>query len=115
MANQIDTVFSALADPTRRAIVARLGQGDAAITELAAPHDMALPSFLKHSAKLERAGLIRSRKDGRVRVCTLHPEALAVAETWLDRQRALWKARLDRLDALAQSLAQLPKDDPDVP
>lgn len=112
MANQLDTLFSALSDPTRRAIVARLGQGEAAITELAAPHDMALPSFLKHIDKLERAGLVRSRKDGRVRVCTLHPEALAVAESWLDQQRRQWARRLDRLDALALTLSKETKDAP---
>lgn len=112
MANQIDSVFAALSDPTRRAIVARLGQGEAAISELAAPHDMALPSFLKHIDKLERAGLVRSRKTGRVRVCTLHPEALAAAETWLDQQRRQWERRLDRLDALALSLSKETKDAP---
>ncbi len=112
MANQLDTLFSALSDPTRRAIVARLGQGEAAITELAAPHDMALPSFLKHIDKLERAGLVRSRKDGRVRVCTLHPEALAMAETWLDQQRQAWSRRLDRLDAYVLSLSEEKHDAP---
>lgn len=99
MANQLDALFSALSDPTRRAIVARLGKGEAAISELAEPHDMALPSFLKHIDKLERAGLVHSRKTGRVRVCTLHPEALAAAETWLDQQRRLWDHRLNQLDA----------------
>lgn len=99
MANQLDTVFSALAHPIRRAVVAQLGRGRAAITDLAAPHDMALPSFLKHIDKLEQAGLIRSHKTGRIRVCTLHPEALAIVDTWLDQQRAVWDGRLDRLDA----------------
>ena len=61
---------------------------------------MALPSFLKHLDKLARAGLVHSRKDGRVRVVTLHPEALSAATTWLDRQRALWEGRLDRMETL---------------
>ncbi len=104
MAYQLDSIFSALSDPTRRAVVARLGQGEAAVKDLAAPHDMALPSFLKHLDALERAGLVRSRKEGRVRVCTLHPEALGAVETWIDQQKRLWDGRLDRLAALAEAL-----------
>jgi DNA-binding transcriptional ArsR family regulator len=114
MANNLDRIFTALADPTRRAVVARLVQGEAQVTELAAPHDMALPSFLKHLGALERAGLVHSRKEGRRRICTLHPEALAAAETWLDRQRALWEGRLDRLDRLAASLESPRKDTPNA-
>lgn len=106
MDNNLDHIFSALSDPTRRAIVTRLGTGEAAVTELAAPHDMALPSFLKHLDRLERAGLVNSRKEGRVRVCTLHPEALAVVETWLGQQKRIWGGRLDRLEALVTQ----PKD-----
>ncbi len=106
MANNLDTIFSALSDPTRRAVVARLGQGEAPVKTLAAPHDMALPSFLKHIDMLERAGLVKTRKDGRMRICTLHPEALAQAESWLDQQRAIWSGRLDRLSALAERIAQ---------
>ncbi|MBF9043317.1 metalloregulator ArsR/SmtB family transcription factor [Rhodobacterales bacterium HKCCE4037] len=110
MANQLDSIFAALSDPTRRAVIARLGQGEAAVKTLAEPHDMALPSFLKHIDTLERAGLVRSRKDGRVRVCTLHPEALAVVETWIDQQKRLWEGRLDRLSALAEQIASDGKD-----
>ncbi|MEX3016540.1 ArsR/SmtB family transcription factor [Gymnodinialimonas hymeniacidonis] len=106
MANNLDHIFSALSDPTRRAIVARLGQGEAPVKTLAAPHDMALPSFLKHIDALERAGLVHSRKEGRVRVCTLHPEALAAAESWLDQQRNLWAGRMDRLGRLAEQIAE---------
>lgn len=99
MANQnLDTVFAALADPTRRAIVAQLAQGAAAVSDLAAPHSMALPSFLKHLSKLETAGLITTTKHGRVRTCTLRPQVLAQATTWIDAQRALWDARLDALE-----------------
>ncbi|MEJ6390600.1 ArsR/SmtB family transcription factor [Gymnodinialimonas ulvae] len=106
MANNLDHIFTALSDPTRRAVIARLGQGEASVKTLAAPHDMALPSFLKHLDMLERAGLVTSRKDGRVRVCTLHPEAFMPAEGWLDQQRGLWSGRLDRLAKLAEGLAR---------
>lgn len=103
MANHLDQIFSALSDPTRRAVIAQLGQGEAPVKTLAAPHDMALPSFLKHIDALERAGLVRTRKEGRVCVCTLHPEALGAAESWLDRQRNIWEGRIDRLAALAET------------
>ncbi|MDJ1016800.1 MAG: metalloregulator ArsR/SmtB family transcription factor [Paracoccaceae bacterium] len=114
MANQnvttLDTVFQALADPTRRAVISRLGRGPAPVKELASPHDMALPSFLKHLDMLERSGLVTSEKKGRVRVCTLHPEAFQIAETWIDKQRRVWEQRFDRLDAL---VAQTEKDEID--
>ncbi len=102
----LDRVFTALGDPTRRAILARLALGDATVSELAEPHEMALPSFLGHLRKLEKAGLVETIKIGRVRRCALRSEALAPARSWLDAQRALWEARLDRLDAYAESLAQ---------
>jgi DNA-binding transcriptional ArsR family regulator len=108
----LDTVFQALCDPTRRAVIARLGEGPAQVKELAAPHDMALPSFLKHLDVLERSGLVTSEKLGRVRVCTLHPEAFAPAETWIDQQKRTWDRRLDRLSALAE---QLERDGDDAP
>ena len=104
--HSLDALFAALADPTRRAVVARLTEGPAPVSDLADPHDMALPSFLKHLKRLEEAGLVTSEKLGRVRVCTLQPEALAAAQTWLDRQRALWEGRLDRMAALAESLEE---------
>lgn len=114
MANQptptLDQVFLALADPTRRAVIERLSDGPAPVSDLAAPFDMALPSFLKHLDRLQQAGLVRSEKTGRVRVCSLHPEALAVAETWIDKQRRLWEGRLDRLDALLSEI-----DEKDIP
>jgi DNA-binding transcriptional ArsR family regulator len=102
MAN-LDSLFHGLADPTRRAVIARLASGPAPVTELASPHDMALPSFLKHLKVLEQGGWIRSDKRGRVRTCRLRPEAAAIAEGWLGQQRAMWEARLDRLDTFLAS------------
>jgi DNA-binding transcriptional ArsR family regulator len=100
MPNQyaLDDVFRALADPTRRAVVARLGRGPAPVSELAGPFEMALPSFMQHLRVLEECGLVRSRKTGRVRTCELAPRALRKAERWMAEQRALWERRLDQLD-----------------
>ena len=95
---KLDRVFLALADPTRRAVIVRLGRGPAAVSELARGHRMALPSFLQHLGVLERAGLARSRKRGRVRTYQLEPKALQAAEQWLEGQRAHWSKRLDQLD-----------------
>lgn len=94
----LDGVFRALADPTRRAVLERLATGPAAVSELAAPFAMALPSFVQHLAVLERSGLVRSRKAGRVRTYRLAPAPLATAERWMSAQRALWERRLDQLD-----------------
>jgi DNA-binding transcriptional ArsR family regulator len=96
---QLDGIFQALADPTRRAVLGRLGKGPASISELAKPFDMALPSFMKHIRFLEDNGLIRTRKEGRVRTCAIENKPFAVAEAWLSRQRALWEGRTDRLEA----------------
>lgn len=100
----LDNVFRALADPTRRAVVQRLSRGPASVSELAAPFDMALPSFLQHLRVLEDSGLVRSKKAGRVRTCEIKPRQLATAETWIARQRAVWEARFDRLDAYLRNL-----------
>ncbi len=100
----LDTVFHALADPTRRAVVQRLGSGDAAVTELAAPFDMALPSFMKHLRVLEEGGLVRSEKAGRVRMCALVPETFSVAQTWMNEQRSLREDRTDRLATYVETL-----------
>lgn len=100
----LDTIFHALADPTRRAVVQRLVKGPAPVKELAAPHDMALPSFMKHLNVLEQAGLIASEKQGRVRTCSFNPDKLEAAEKWFDEQRALWASRFDNLDNLLTSL-----------
>jgi len=101
---QLNQMFLALGDPTRRAIVSRLGQGTASVKELAAPFGMALPSFMKHLGVLERCGLVRSRKAGRVRLCELAPQPLESAEQWLGEQRALWEGRTDRLASFVQTL-----------
>jgi len=95
---QLDGIFQALADPTRRAVLGRLGKGPASIGELAKPFDMALPSFMKHIHFLEDSGLIRTRKAGRVRTCAIRKRPFAAIETWLSAQRALWEARTDRLE-----------------
>jgi DNA-binding transcriptional ArsR family regulator len=101
---QVSEVFYALADPTRRAIVSVLGQGPGSVSALAAPFTMALPSFMKHLSVLERSGVIRSRKVGRVRTCELVPKALSPAERWMAEQRATWEARTDRLAGFAETL-----------
>ena len=86
---QLNGVFQALADPTRRAVLGRLARGPASISDLAAPFDMALPSFMKHIRFLEARGLIRTRKVGRVRTCTIDKRRMAAAEAWLMVQRNL--------------------------
>ena len=102
MTKHLDTFFAALADPTRRAVIERLTQGSAPVSELHAPHDMALPTFMQHLSKLETAGLVRSEKKGRVRTVHIEAAPLAAAETWLKRQRAVWEGRLDRLTQIAE-------------
>jgi DNA-binding transcriptional ArsR family regulator len=95
---QLDRVFYALSDPTRRAVLRRLGGGPAPVSELARPFDMALPSFTQHLSVLEECGLVRSRKAGRVRTYQLAPRPLKAAERWMAEQRTLWATRLDQLD-----------------
>src|ERR1700754_1525076 len=99
LSSNLDYVFGALADPTRRAILARLGEGEASVGELARPFAMALPSLMKHIRVLETGGLVESEKSGRVRACLLNPAAKPHAEIWLVEQRTVWEARLDRLEA----------------
>lgn len=94
----LDDVFHALGDPTRRAVVERLGRGPASTSDLARPFAMALPSFTQHMAVLERSGLVSSQKRGRVRTYRLAGAALAEAQTWLDAQLPRWEQRLDQLD-----------------
>lgn len=106
---QLDRVFQALADPTRRAVLERLGSGPAAVSELAQPFDMALPSFAQHLAVLEKCGLVRSRKAGRVRTYHLTPRRLEAAEHWLSAQRAKWQCRLDQLDDFLEVLKEQKK------
>ncbi|MCH8552898.1 MAG: metalloregulator ArsR/SmtB family transcription factor [Natronospirillum sp.] len=94
----LSTTFSALGDPTRRGVLARLGQGAATVSELSQPYDMALPSFMQHLKVLEKSGLVHSHKAGRSRIYELQPERIREAEQWLQQQRQLWEQRLDRLD-----------------
>ena len=105
-AKRLDRVFRALGDPTRRAVLGRLSSGPAAVSELAQPFDMALPSFTQHLAVLEGCGLVRSRKTGRVRTLQLVPQPLQAAERWMVEQRALWEHRLDQLDAYLKDLKE---------
>ena len=95
---RLDLAFQALADPTRRGMLARLSRGPASVSELAQPYRMTLPAVMQHLQMLEASGLVRSKKKGRVRTCRLEPKALATAETWIAEQRALWEGRLDRLE-----------------
>ena len=101
---ELSTVFSALADPTRRAILARLSEGEAPVKELAAPFDLSGPAITKHLNVLERAGLISRGREGQMRPCRLEPRALAPAAQWMDQYRAMWEERLDRLDAYLKSV-----------
>lgn len=108
---ELDQLFSALADPTRRAVVQMLaGKKQASVSELAAGHDMALPSFTQHLKVLEQAGLISTRKQGRVRMVNIEAKPLTAAQKWLEEQRAVWEARFDRLDALVMQMEQEDKD-----
>ena len=102
----LSSVFYALGDPTRRAVVGTLGRGPETVSALAAPFAMALPSFLKHLSVLERSGVIRSNKLGRVRTCELVPKTLSQAERWIAEQRATWEARSDRMAAFVENLHQ---------
>jgi DNA-binding transcriptional ArsR family regulator len=101
---RLNDTFRALADPTRRAVLERLGRGPASVSDLAGPFEMALPTFLQHLRVLEESGLIRSRKNGRVRTCELQSKAFSEAERWLNEQRALWTQRLDQLDAYLKQM-----------
>lgn len=112
MDNRLNAFFAALADPTRRAVIERLVAGPAPVSELHAPHDMALPTFLKHLKRLEAAGLVRSEKAGRVRTVHIEAAPLAAAEDWLARHRRMWERRIDRLQALAEKLERDERNDP---
>ena len=102
-AAQLDNTLIALADPTRRAILARLSRGEARVTDLAAPFDISLNSVSKHIRMLERADLVRRRRAGREHLLTLNPQPLDAAQAWIETQRALWTQRLDALDAIFQA------------
>ncbi len=95
----LDKVFAALADPARRAMVERLVQGPAAVSDLARPLPMSLPAVMLHLKVLEESGLVTSRKQGRVRICRIDPARLSLAEQWVRERRKIWEAQLDRLGA----------------
>ncbi|TQV78057.1 helix-turn-helix transcriptional regulator [Exilibacterium tricleocarpae] len=101
--NSVDRVFHALADPTRLAVVEQLCQGPASVKELAAPFEMALPSFLQHLRVLESEGLVVSEKQGRVRTYRIAPKTLNRVEDWITHQRAYWESALDRLQEYADA------------
>ena len=105
-ASQLDRVFHGLADPTRRAVLERLSSGPAAVRELAQPFGMSLPAFMQHLEVLERCGLVKSRKAGRVRTFRLTPKPLSAAENWLEQQRSMWNRRLDQLDTYLSTLKE---------
>lgn len=101
-----DQVFHALSNPTRRRVLERLSVGPATVSELAAPFDMQLPSFVQHLSVLEHSRLVRSKKRGRVRTYELAPDRLEVAEDWLTARRRDWEMRLDRFDRYVKLLAE---------
>ncbi|MCH8619276.1 metalloregulator ArsR/SmtB family transcription factor [Undibacterium sp. TS12] len=107
---QLDQLFSALGDSTRRAVLARLCRGPAQVSELAQDFDMALPSFTQHLRVLENSGLVYSEKKGRVRTYQLAPQALKEAEQWLARQRSHWEARFNQLDTYLNTLKETRND-----
>ncbi len=100
----LDVLFSAMSDPTRRAVIMKLSEGPATVKELAAPHGMALSSFLKHIGVLERANLITTSKRGRVRTCRLNPEGFRPAESWMSARRRQVSGRIDNLASLLTGL-----------
>ena len=101
-----DEVFHALSNPTRRKVLERLSVGPATVSELAAPFDMQLPSFVQHLSVLEESRLVTSTKRGRVRTYEIAPERLKVAEDWLTARRQLWEARLDQFDRYVTQLKE---------
>ncbi len=96
--DRLSTTFSALADPTRRAILARLASGEASVTELAEPFDMSMPAISKHLKVLEKAGLIARGREAQWRPCRFEPAPLKDVSEWVDRYRGIWEERLNRLD-----------------
>jgi DNA-binding transcriptional ArsR family regulator len=109
VADPLTTTLSALADPTRRAIVARLARGEASVTELCKPFDLSQPAVSKHLKVLEKAGIISRGRSAQFRPCRLEPARLKGAADWLDEFRRLWEERFDRLDAHLQTLQRATK------
>jgi DNA-binding transcriptional ArsR family regulator len=101
---ELDAIFTALAHPARRAMLARLGKGEATVGELAEPLDMSLPAVTKHLKMLERANLISRGRDAQWRPCRLEEEPLNTASDWIEEQRKVWEARLDRMESYLHSL-----------
>ena len=112
---QLDSTFAALADPTRRAIVARLAQGDATVNELAAPFAMTLPGISKHLKVLERCGLISRTRQAQFRPCHLEQAALDSAASWIEENRRIWSERFDKLDQHLRDLQAKPARDQSTP
>ncbi len=102
----LDTAFQALADGTRRAMLARLSRGPASVSELARPLPISLPAVLQHLKSLEESGLVKTQKSGRVRTASLNGDAIGRAEKWLHDRRAEWEAQADRLEAFLDTLQQ---------
>ena len=102
--SHLDHAFAALADPSRRSMLARLSRGSASVSELAHPLRMSLPAVLQHLKALEASGLVRSQKSGRVRTVRLEPGVMTAAEQWLSATRNAWEAQADRLDDYLQTL-----------
>lgn len=102
--SSLDTTFAALADPTRRAILARLALGETSVTELARPFEISMPAISKHLKVLEKAGLIDRGRDAQTRPARLNPAALKTAAAWIDEYRKFWEESFDRLDAYLQKL-----------
>jgi len=100
----LSLLFHALADPTRRSILTRLAERPARVTDLAGPTGLRLPTVMRHLSVLEEAGLISTSKDGRIRTCAIVPEALEPVRSWLDEHRAIWEARLGRLEAFVMNV-----------
>jgi DNA-binding transcriptional ArsR family regulator len=109
-ARRLNTTFAALADPTRRAILARLARGEASVTELARPFAMSQPAISKHLRVLERAGLISRGRDAQRRPCRIEAKPLAEASDWLGGYRQLWEANFQRLDTLLDELKTQEKE-----
>jgi DNA-binding transcriptional ArsR family regulator len=106
--DQLDATFAALADPTRRAIVARLAAGDATVTDLAAPFEMTLPGISKHLKVLERCGLISRSQHAQFRPCHLEQDALDSAASWIEEHRQIWAERFDKLGEHLRDIQQAP-------
>ena len=109
--DHLSTIFAALADPTRRAILARLSSGEASVTELAEPFDMSLPAVSKHLKVLERAGLIERGREAQWRPCRLRANPLREVDDWVEQYRRHWEESFDRLDAYLRQLQQKEKSD----